>query len=135
MKFKIPRNVKSGMSFAGLEIWGWVYFLPTFIVLGGLDFIIISFLPVKIIGLSLIFAFSFFAFMNDESTGAMNIAIFTDFWKWYRSSKQIEPVWDKRFDREYTVFLKTSVDKADLRQDRFVLSQEGGEDFEDESED
>lgn len=128
--YRIPRNVKSGLSFIGLEVKGWLLFLPTIVVFGGLALLLVPDLKLKIVLCVLTLGISYFSFMVDEHTGAMNYTAFTEFLKWYKSDKVIEPIWDESFDRSYTLQIKNkSIDKETLNSYKAFLKEhnESGE--------
>lgn len=113
-KFRIPRNVKQGLMFMGLELKGWLLYLPTVLVLGALVILLIPNMKIKVIVLFFVIALSHVLFQTDEKTGVMNITLFTDRMRWiYFSEKIIEPVWSEEFERTST--LQITVQKQRTR--------------------
>lgn len=124
MKYQIPRNVKSGLSFGGLEFKGWLLFLPTIIVFGGAAMLLIPKLEVKVVAILLIVGTAYLMFQVNENTGTMNYTDLTDILAWFRNKKEIEPVWDDEFDRQYTILMKVKgIDSKSLAGYRIYLDE------------
>lgn len=134
MKYHIPRNVKSGMTFMWLEWKGWLLFVPTVGVFAGSVLFFVSVLKIKFVLVAFIVFLSWFLFKVDENTGAMNFTVFTDFYSWYKSDKIIEPYIDERFQRTETILMKnTMISKETLEAFKKYREQERGVQNEDDS--
>jgi hypothetical protein len=90
MRFTIPRNVKKGQSFMGLELVGWIWMavtLPICILIGwGVFQITASIIGGIVLGAGLTGIF-YFLFTVDEKTGTMNLGFILDIASWYQSQK------------------------------------------------
>jgi hypothetical protein len=97
MRFTIPRNVKKGQSFMGLELVGWIWMaisLPICILLGwGVFLLTASIIGGIVLGGALTGIF-YFLFTVDEKTGAMNLGFLLDIASWYQSQK-IHVFWEE----------------------------------------
>ncbi len=103
MKYFIPRNVKVGQTFMQLELKGWLYFIPTLLVLLGISFLIPK-IEVRVISIIFNVFLSHYMFQMDERTGVMNIVLYLEYLVWsYRTEKLVEPVWSDEFDRSSTL--------------------------------
>jgi hypothetical protein len=99
MRYMIPRNVKKGQSFMGLELKGWLLFTataPIFILLGwgcyhvtenGMVALMIAATPSGVL---------YYLFMIDERTGAMNITFLVEMFKWMNAAK-IQYLWEDQY--------------------------------------
>lgn len=104
MKYRIPRNVKQGLSFMGLELKGWLLYLPTVIILGFFIVFLIPSMKIKVISLFFVITLTHVLFQKDEKTGVMNVTLFTERIRWiYLNEKIIEPVWSEEFERTSTL--------------------------------
>lgn len=92
VKYRIPRNVKKSISFLGLELLGWMYYLPISIVLGFLSLTIPK-PELRFVCLLASFVLPHFACQTDERTGKLNISFLFEYIEWVFSSKKVEPVW------------------------------------------
>jgi hypothetical protein len=102
MRYMIPRNVKKGQSFMGLELKGWLLLaatLPVYILLGwvgqgvtgnGTVGIMIAVVPAGM---------SYYLFMIDERTGVMNITFLVEMVKWMKAAK-IQYLWEDQYDEK-----------------------------------
>lgn len=124
MKYQIPRNVKTSFTFLGLEWKGWLLFLPTIALFGGLAFLLIPDIKARFIFIFFILGIAFFMYQVDEASGAMNFSFLVDFFTWYRSEKVIEPIWDGNFTNHKTIMIKTrGITKEDLSAYRLYLKE------------
>ncbi|MFE8703899.1 hypothetical protein ACFYKX_25335 [Cytobacillus sp. FJAT-54145] len=114
MKYRVPRNVKSTMSFMGLELKGWLLYLPTVSILVAFFLLIIPKTEVKLLGSIFSAAIGHVMFQTDEKTGVLNISLFLERIKWiYFSEKIIYPTWSEESER--TSGLKITVQKERTR--------------------
>ncbi|WP_028777324.1 hypothetical protein [Shimazuella kribbensis] len=116
MRFTIPRNVKKGQSFMGLELVGWIWMavtLPICILIGWLVFkITASIIGSIVLGASLIGIF-YFLFTVDEKTGNMNLGFLLDIVTWYRS-KKIHLFWKgASYDNIHTLLVRVNLQKRE----------------------
>lgn len=111
MKYKIPRNVKRGLSFLGLEFQGWVYYTPTVLVLSALAFEI-PYPKAQFVMLVLAVILPHFAFQTDEKTGKLNFSFLNDYMKWLCSKKIIEPVWGDEDARQESLQIQLRLFKT-----------------------
>jgi hypothetical protein len=99
MRYMIPRNVKKGQSFMGLELKGWLLFAaiaPIFILLGwgcshvtgsGMAAVMIAATPSGLL---------YYLVMIDERTGAMNVTFLVEMFKWMNATK-IQYLWEDQY--------------------------------------
>jgi hypothetical protein len=102
MRYMIPRNVKKGQSFMGLELKGWLLLAataPIFILLGwgcyqvtgnGMAGIMIAAIPSGLL---------YYLFTVDERTGAMNVIFLVEMFRWMRAAK-IQYLWEDQYDEK-----------------------------------
>lgn len=125
MKYHIPRNVKKGMDFLGLDWKGWLLFLPTVIVFGGATILIIPIFKLKVILLLLILGISYVMFQVNENSGAMNYHFVTEFINWLKSEKNADIYWEEH-DKYTSLKMKVNgFDKTTLKAYRKYKENEG----------
>ncbi len=126
MKFQIPRNVKTSFTFLGLEWKGWLLFLPTIALFGGLAYLLIPDIKARFIFIFFVLGIAFFMYQVDEASGAMNFSFLVDLFTWYRSEKVIEPVWDGNYSKDKTIMTTIKgITKKDLSTYRLYLKEKG----------
>lgn len=115
MRFVIPRNVKKGQSFMGLELVGWIWMAvaaPLCVLLGwGVFAITASMIGSIVVGGSLI-GVLYFLFTVDEKTGAMNLGFLLDIINWYQS-KKIHLWQGGAHDNLYTLMVRVNLQKRE----------------------
>lgn len=109
MRYKIPRNIKLGLSFLGLQLKGWLLFVPSLIIIGLITYLIF----IVNYKLAVMFAMvgvgvAYFAFQTDEKTGQMNVSWVFEYLRWERENKIIEPAWDISFNRFQSLKMKVN---------------------------
>lgn len=88
----------------GLELMGWLFFLPISSFFAAIFLFLVSNLKVKILGMGFVVAITHLLFQTDEKTGVMNITLFVERIKWlYFSEKIITPTWSEDSERISTL--------------------------------
>lgn len=114
MKYRIPRNVKTGLAFMGLELKAWLLFIPIVCILIAFFIFLIPKSEIKVLGVVFSIALTHLMFQTDEKTGVWNVSLFVERIKWiYVSEKIIYPTWSE--DSERTSGIKISVQKEGRR--------------------
>lgn len=111
MRYSIPRNVKKGRDFLGLELKGWLLFavtLPFFIGLGWLSYLAVQREPVGFIIGGTFAGCMYYLCMIDERTGAMNGSFLVEMIRWLYSEK-VQVFWED-LDNEKIHTLSIRVD-------------------------
>lgn len=115
-KYRIPRNIKTGMSFMGLELKAWLMFLPIVIIFVAFFFFLVPKPEIKILGIVFSVALTHLMFQTDEKTGVLNISLFVERIKWiYLGDKIIYPTWSE--DSERTSGINITVQEQKRRRD------------------
>ncbi|KPC73956.1 MULTISPECIES: hypothetical protein [Laceyella] len=112
MRYTIPRNVKKGQSFLGLEFKGWIYFAPTAVACGAIGWGCYLLTQTPVAGVMVagtLGGMFFYLFMTDERSGAMNGAFLIDILKWAYSQK-VRLYWGEQHHGEKIDTLKIRVD-------------------------
>lgn len=114
MLFTIPRNVKKGQSFLGLELKGWILFVLTAPVCVGIGWaiLLLSGKPPLgyILGGSLLGLF-YYMYSIDERTGAMNGVFLIDLIDWMYAEK-IQIYWrDDYYEQVKTLMVRVNFEE------------------------
>jgi hypothetical protein len=109
MKYKIPRNIKIGLSFLGLDLIGWILFIPSVALIIGLAYLSFIFLNAKIAAMILLIGvgFTYYSLQVDPKTGTMNISWIFERIRWIKETKIIEPVWGEEYDKFNSLKIKS----------------------------
>lgn len=114
MRYKIPRNIKVGLSFMGLQLIGWLLFLPSAGMSVLLAFLAFKFLTpqagvmIGLIGVGLFY----YCYQVDEKSGTMNISWLFERIRWSRGPKIIEPVWGEEYGKFGSLNIKSVSQKG-----------------------
>lgn len=107
--------MKSGQSFLGLELKGWLYFgaiVPGILLLGWLSYQVMmnGILSFSIVGL--ISGLFYYLFMVDERTGVMNGQFLKELVDWFYAEKVQIFFWEDQFyDKIHTLRIRVNLKK------------------------